>query len=244
MQNSKQLIVSAATLVLVAVLLVLVLLKNPREAFGSASSIGTNVIPTVLSGGSYPTVLNALEASESLISDGPAWLMATTTESNASSAGTVTGPVYENKGGVTYAYTNVSFSSTSSVPVIIPNPFGAATTSIDSVVCKITTGVTGTNTFDLSTTTGTGGYGSSTPALIYGHSVATGAQDTFVWTPYLTASTTLATGKLFSMDTGLKDGTSPFFLAPSAFVTLRIATATPGTLATPYGGSCSAQFHK
>lgn len=44
-----------------------------KSMFGSISSIGTSVIGTTLTGGSSPTVFGAIEAGESLISDGPSY---------------------------------------------------------------------------------------------------------------------------------------------------------------------------
>ena len=74
MDYLKQLIVPALT-ALVVVLLVLWLGSFKGQMFGAASTLGTNNIPTTLTGGSAPTVFNALEATESFISDGTAYFL-------------------------------------------------------------------------------------------------------------------------------------------------------------------------
>src|SRR5260221_14362635 len=76
MKYLKQLIVPALT-ALVVVLLVLHFRGNGLNA-GTASVVGSTPIPTTLSGGSSPSVFNALEATESFISDGPAYLLGNT----------------------------------------------------------------------------------------------------------------------------------------------------------------------
>lgn len=153
---------------------------------------------------------------------------------------------YYVRGGVDYADAQVAFTSTSSSPAIIRNPwFGTATSTIDVGLAQITSGILGANTFDISTTTNcTGGNASSTPALVYGHSVATGAVDTVSWHP--TSTTTKPALPYLADYTGVgADGSSPFILRSNECISLRIATSSPGTFAGGYwAGTLSFTFHK
>ncbi len=140
---------------------------------------------------------------------------------------------YVSIGGQREFHKTYQFSATSSIPVIIPNPFGATSTII-YIRSEITKGITGANTFDISTTSSSTGYGSSTPALIYAHSVATGAQDYVVWSPNgLSSTTPTINGAQVLLNTAI-DGTSGFVLKKNESLTLRFATSSAGTFAGGY----------
>lgn len=137
-------------------------------------------------------------------------------------------------GGVEEWRASATFSATSSVPVAIQNPV-AATSSIDFVGCNIGANALGAQNFDISTSSTA--LASSTPALIYGGSLASGAQKSIAWVGG-NASTT--NSKVIGGDSFLKTGESPYLLGPLEYVTFRIATGTPGVFAGGYlTGSCS-----
>lgn len=144
------------------------------------------------------------------------------------------------------------FMATSSSVCVFANPFPNATSSLVSFSAVISsssptgTGISvGQNQFDLSTTTAVGGYGSSTPAFIYGHVVAAGATGDTVWfTTNRFASTTVAANTLFSDRGPTLDGSSPFILTGTQKLSYRIASGTPATFTTYYVGRCSATIQK
>src|SRR3990167_3552815 len=85
-------------------------------------------------------------------------------------------------------YATIPMAATSTRVCSFRNPFNA-TSSIVSFSAAITTGITGSNYFDLGTTTVANGLGSSTPVLLSKHYVLSGGQDSVSWVPG-TASTT------------------------------------------------------
>ncbi len=215
-----------------------------------AGAIGYNTTHQSL-GAFEPKLFDVLQATgitQIIDSNTNTWLAntfgpATTT---VASVGT---PAYYTLGGVTKVYLQQNFTATSSVPVIFNNPFATSsnaviTASIDRVVCKVTGAILGSNTFDLSTTTGAGGYGSSSPALILGHSVASLAQDNVLWTPLATSTQSLPyrilTGSMYQGNS--PDGSSPFFWRNNEALTYRIATGTPGN--SFYTGTCEVEATK
>lgn len=146
-------------------------------------------------------------------------------------------------GGVQHAAVNIPFSATSSVPMIMTNPFGA-TTTIDSVVCRTSAnGLTANFIVDLSTTTASGGYGSSTPALVGSHSVTGLTQDFLAWKPNATSSPSASNAGARILQANL-DGSVGSFLGPTTSLTLRIGTSTPGTFSSYLTGSCSIDLTK
>lgn len=152
------------------------------------------------------------------------------------SSGTVS---FWTAGGVDFAAVTESFTSTSSVPLVIDNPF-SATTSIDKIMCVVTGNGLGAQVFDISTTTAAGGYGSSTPALVYGVSIGANAQETFLWQPAGSSTTPWLTLAVPSNS----NGKSPYILKPNEDVTVRIATSSPGTFSSYLSGSCALQVSK
>jgi hypothetical protein len=96
-------------------------------------------------------------------------------------------------------------------------------------------------TFDLSTTTAAGGYGSSTPALI----IAANLQNAQVWLPE--ASTTPANPLLVLSAFSTTGGSNAFVIVNTStssptWLTWRVATSTPGTFPIGLTGNCQAQF--
>ncbi len=228
--------------------------KSTALLSGTASTMGNTPIPQVITGGSQPSVVNALEATESFLSDGLTYLMGTTTYlggSNVNASPVGAGTVYENKGGRQYAYTSISLSSTSSIPVILNNPFGTtASTSVDAINCNITN-PSGSFTVDISTTTlansTSGANGSSTPAFVFAKTIPANAVTFPIsWRPFLLASTTALTisGSLFTAPGPGFDGSMPFNLKGTEVVTMKVATGTPGTYVTYPSGTCDVQFSK
>lgn len=150
---------------------------------------------------------------------------------------------YFTVGGINYYYGRQTMAATSSSVCVFPNPFGSATSSIVRFQSQISSSsATGIGIaalkFDLSTTTAAGGYGSSTPALIYGHSLAAGAKDSVQWQP--TSSSTPSSSQILTINSGATaDGSSPFVLGPSEKITYRIASGTPGTFSTYLVGTCN-----
>lgn len=160
---------------------------------------------------------------------------------------------YYTLNGVEHWSGTQGFMATSSSVCVFNNPFPNATSTIVSFSAGISsssptgTGISvGANQFDLSTTTAVGGYGSSTPALIYGHIVAAGTTGDFVsWTAQRFSSTTIPGNILFT-DRGpaIPDGVSPFILNGTQKITYRIASGTPQTFSTYYIGKCNLTVRK
>ena len=150
---------------------------------------------------------------------------------------------YRTSAGIDFADIQIPYEATSSIACRIVNPYGAATTSMLLFIGQNTVGVTGANLFTLSTTSNAQGFGSSTRALINERSVGSLAQDTAVWTPRNTSTTSAdAVDRLLQADTN--DGVNPFILGPNEALSWRIATGSPGTFAAYYTGTCSASFMK
>lgn len=156
------------------------------------------------------------------------------------SATTTNTTSYWSVGGIDYASVQVSLSATSSVPASIPNPFGAATSSITSIIAQITgNGITGATQFiDISTSTTA--LGTSSPALVYRASVLSGGQAFIPWQPM--ASSTNTTNILLPVD--VASGRSNLILGPSENLNMKIASGTPGTFTSYYTGTFSATFMK
>lgn len=146
---------------------------------------------------------------------------------------------YYTIGGIDYASVQVSMAATSSVPCSIPNPFGAATTTLLSHIVQVTAnGIASAQTLDVSTSTTA--FASSSPAFVKKYAAGIGNFTSF-WTPGLSTSTVVG---VLGNDATYLVGDSPFVIAPSEFVNTRIATGTPGTYAAYYTGTCSATFMK
>ena len=150
-------------------------------------------------------------------------------------------------GGNKRYYTQVPVAATSSAICAIQNPFNA-TSSIVSAGLIITRGVTGNNTFDISTTTNDFKFGSSTPALVYAEPLTSLTQKSVPWKPNATTTSNAVTGAtnpFRGVLAGLTNtGASNYFLGPNEWVTWRIATSSAGTFATPFAGTCTLQLEK
>ena len=147
------------------------------------------------------------------------------------------------------AYKEFPISATSSAICAFQNPFNS-TSSIVSAGINITRGVTGDNNFDISTTTNDFKFGSSTPALVYGHLLQSLKQQSVPWRPNATSTSNAVTGASLTNPfrgvlPGLTStGVSNYILGPNEWVTWRIATSSAGTFATPYAGTCTIELEK
>lgn len=151
---------------------------------------------------------------------------------------------YFSVGSMDYAYVQVSMAATSSIPCTIPYPWGPTDTTafIQYFIASSTVGVTGANTLDLSTTSASMYYGSSTPALVYGHAIATAATDYLLWTP-IVATSSVTTASVLSGT--YPDGRAvPLTLKANEALTYRYATSSPGTFTNNMAGTCSALIMK
>lgn len=145
-------------------------------------------------------------------------------------------PYLNVNGNLTY-YSSTQLIATSSIVCRIQNP-AAATTTLQNFALNISaSGLTAAQQFDLSTTTASEGYGSSTPAFIASGSIQSTANGpTYVaYQPMATS-----TGGPLIRVTG--DGSSPFIIKPNEYLTVRIGTSTPRSFASYLTGSCSAEF--
>ena len=116
-------------------------------------------------------------------------------------------------------------TATSSILCALQNPFRPGTTTIDRIVVERRSSFVGATSYDISTSTQS--FASSTRALTSAHAVGAGNKDTFVWTPR-TASTSIPANinELFWDEYG--DTSNPFFLTGNDWLTVRVATGTPG----------------
>lgn len=136
-------------------------------------------------------------------------------------------------------------TGTSSVLCAFENNF-SGTSTIAHVGVDITRGVTGANTIYISTTTALFPYGSSTPNLIADFRIPSGKTARIAWNPN-TATTTNAAGNPASAPpdvlAGISiSGASNYLIGPGEWLTVRVATGTPGTFATGFAGTCGAEF--
>ena|SRR3990167_2394046 len=134
-------------------------------------------------------------------------------------------------GGVNKFFIGKPIAGTSSVLCSIKNPYAPATTSIDRITVKRTSGFAAATTFDISTSTTA--FASSTPALVRAKSVAAGIQDTVLWTPRHATSTyvSVADGVLLANTLYWNQSviTSPYVLTGTEWITVRVATTSGGT---------------
>lgn len=139
--------------------------------------------------------------------------------------------------GICDWYSRVAIAATSSVIASIPFPANVGTSTVEFADCSITAnGMTGTQLLDISTSTTP--FGSSTPALIYAHSIASGAKDNVTWEA---ASTTNARLIGFS---GITGENQVYGTSSTEYLNFRVATGTPGTFASYFTGECSAEFNQ
>ena len=146
----------------------------------------------------------------------------------------------ESKNGIKTCYESIGFMATSSI-LCAARPADRATSTIRSItVNAVAFGGLGTGqTVSISTTSSSVAYGSSTPAFVQQRTLA--LQDPIVW-PAATASTSPAFDSAQVLANGLANGSSNAILAPGEWVTVRVATATPRTLASYATGKCNFVF--
>ena len=208
--------------------------------------VGGNQSAVGASGTRFPNGLSTNTTSPSAGEIETTTLTVTATSTSASQ-GT---PSYFTLGGVDYADVEVSLSATSSVPGIIPNPFGTATSTLVLCQSQVTVnGIAATQNLYVSTTTGTGGYGSSTPAIMTAFVTGTGQFTAPCGFNSATSTANVATAQPNATQSDLlpgrtQTGASNYIVGPSEFLTLRIATATPRTLDTYWTGTFFARFMK
>lgn len=145
---------------------------------------------------------------------------------------------YLNIAGSRSFQSTVPMTATSSQVCTMKNPFGA-TSTLTYFSAELSDGILGANSFTLSTTSNSTGYGSSTLPFVLDHSVATNALDSMVWLPSsATTSTTVWPGITSTGESNIK-------LGPSDWVTYKIATTTgAGVLVDYYDGICTYEFRK
>lgn len=160
--------------------------------------------------------------------------------------GSLTGPIiysdYLVVGGVKTSYRWAEFTATSSSICKLQAPTNA-TSTVTSIAVKVNTIlIPSVPVLDVSTSSATsGGYGSSTPAFIASATPATTTP--LYWVAPGNASTTV---KLWGITpNSLGNGSVDFVVAPSEWITVKLATTTPGTFAAGYlTGVCSAVFRE
>lgn len=143
--------------------------------------------------------------------------------------------------GLPTGWYRVPFEATSTRVCKIKNPFNATTTVL-AFNAKVSTPLSpaASNNFTLSTTSNSGGFGTSTPFLIYDHNVPSGAQDSVFWSPS-SATSTLVQNILPGINPA--DGAQRVFLAPGQYLVWAISTtSTAATMSSYYGGTCEALF--
>lgn len=153
---------------------------------------------------------------------------------------------YTSIGGRKRFYWNVPITATSSVICAVKNPYGKATTTVDNVAVNITGGILGANKFDISTTSNTSGYGSSTPAFVAGRPVPSTALASFGFNPGQSTTTHSLSPTTRDIILPSIDGQGGFtnILGPDEWLSVRISTTSPGTFSTYYSGTCSGEFTK
>jgi len=137
---------------------------------------------------------------------------------------------YVSINGIQQYYYNQPMSATSSVLCSLANPFNATSTLV-SYSAVTTVNLLGAQSFDISTSSTA--FASSSLALVRAYNTPTG-QSTILWQPLATTTSS----KLIGVEATGVIGNSNIVLAPSDFITFRLATGTPGTYAAYNQGSC------
>lgn len=130
-------------------------------------------------------------------------------------------------------YFGGGLTATSSFLCTFKNPYGA-TTSIEHIGMEVVNRGTMAEANALYISTSTTAFGTSTPALVSAFAMGTGQFDVVMGK---NASTTVADTTLLPGIT--MKGTSNYLLAPSEWITWKVATTTGGTYITYPTGSCS-----
>lgn len=142
--------------------------------------------------------------------------------------------------GGAYLYnSSMNFTATSSAICAIQNP-SAATSTVIGFSVRATGGSLGAaQTFDLSTSTTQ--YASSSPAFILAASIPSTGLASVAWLPSTGTTTPSLLG--YQSFTGTT-GASSFVLGANQYLTVKMATGTPGTYpaASYLTGTCTARF--
>ena len=142
-------------------------------------------------------------------------------------------------------------SATTSTFCSIQNPANA-TSTILAVGTGMREEMPQAQTYDISTTTAAFKYGSTTPALVFAHSIGAGVKDSIAWSPNMATSTEkfasapiVVNGKEGVYNARhFADGRHPFILGPTEYVTWRIATSSPSANYTTFAGTCTLKVQK
>ena len=154
---------------------------------------------------------------------------------------------YVSIGGLKTAYFSIPIAATSSVICSIKNPYGA-TSTVQNFGVNITGNGLGNVQFDLSTSSSAYAnvsYGSSTPAFIKAAITGSG-QSTFYWESNATTTNINVIGMNSNLGSVLGGaiGKSDVVLGPNDYVTVRVATGTPGTYVVNNTGTCGGVFRR
>jgi len=147
--------------------------------------------------------------------------------------------------GIDFAFVQIPMAATSSVICSIPNPFGAATSTVNNpMVVQITSnGIAQAQNIFISTSTTNAA--SSTVAWSGAIAVAASAQISSFFMGNMASSTLTAGANDVNILPGLQQsGNTNRFLGPNEFLNVRIGTTTAGTYTAYYTGTCSATFMK
>lgn len=131
-------------------------------------------------------------------------------------------------------YWNTAFSATSSVVCSIQNPY-KATSTIPRVSVIGTVNSFGAHLLDISTSSTA--FGSSSPAFVKAFNTGTG-QFNINWFANSTTTNTI----LIGAKAGSLNSVSDVILGPTEYLTVRIATSSPGTFGTYNSGRCGARI--
>lgn len=150
---------------------------------------------------------------------------------------------YFSIGGVEYYHYKTAIIASSTVPCYVkPNPFGAATTSIEMASMQVNTNGLGAFAIDLSTTTSAGGWATTSPALARSFAFAAAPVRPFIY-QQATTTTLLTIGR--SVGSINDDGAATnVFVKPGEGLTFRVATGTPGTFTSYATGVCEVVLRK
>lgn len=141
-------------------------------------------------------------------------------------------------GGVNTWHKEQNMAATSSVVCAFLNPWGA-TSTLKSFTAQATANGLGSQALYLSTSTSnTAPTSTSTPELV--SAFATGAGQFSL--PWNDSNATTTIGNLLGNPN--QDGTNPFIVGPTEYVTLVMATGTPGTFSSYLSGTCDAVFQR
>lgn len=142
---------------------------------------------------------------------------------------------YYSIGGVRFFNQNSPVMASSTRLCSIQNPF-RATSTISSISVQITgTGISGANTYSISTSTTA--YASSTPVLVLDHTIPANSSNSMVWYPMASTSNANPARILGNSPTG----ESNIIVYPNEYLNVALATTTgAGALTTYYTGSCKA----